>query len=65
MKESWRDWPETQKLQVNLRLLLARPNGRKIANHLLEETSALLTYKSNRKGTWANVPSWVELLGDK
>ena len=53
MPEAWRDWPEAQKLQVNLRLLMARPNGRKIANHLLRETTELLKYKANRQGRWS------------
>jgi hypothetical protein len=50
--EPWRDWPEAQKLQVNLRLLMARPNGRKVCNYLLGISRALLDYKSHRGGSW-------------
>ena len=65
MAESWRDWEETKRLQLNMRLLLSRPNGRKIANHLLEHTKALLDYKANRKGVWSHAATWKELLGER
>ena len=65
MAEGWRDWEETKKLQLNLRLLLARPNGRKIAAHLLQETTELLRYKANRKGSWSHAATWKELLGER
>ena len=52
MADGWHDWPEAVQLRANLHLLLQRPNGRKIAAHLVEHTAALLDYKANRKGSW-------------
>ena len=52
MPEAWRDWPAAVQLRINLALLLQRPNGRKIANHLLRETTELLKYKGPRGGSW-------------
>jgi hypothetical protein len=52
MPEAWRDWPEAQKLRARLAVLLSRPNGRRMANHLLKEVDFLLTYKNHRKGSW-------------
>jgi hypothetical protein len=52
-KEIWRSWDEFKQLTINLRLLLDRPNGRRIAAHLVDITGALLEYKANREGTWS------------
>ena len=70
---NWRTWPESRRLVANVIALLSRPNGRRMAAHLCEETSHLLQYKANRPGTWAKYHDrrqlcrreWLEIFGEQ